>query len=76
MGLLIRNRVDFVRNVGNIEWAGFQINSREMHDYARALSFFTFYFDGPAFVRHDAMDGGQAQTISLSGLFGGKERLK
>ena len=55
---------------------GFQSNSRQMYNHSRASSSFTFYFDRPAFVGHNAMDRGQTQSISLSRLLGGKERLE
>src|SRR5580704_15335543 len=47
-----------------------------MHHDLRASSGFTFYFNRSAFVSHDAIYGGESQSIALSELLGGKKRLE
>jgi len=47
-----------------------------MHEHLRASSGLSFDFDGASFVSDDAINRGQAQSVSLSGLLGGKERLE
>ncbi len=51
-------------------------DSREMHNHSRAFASFTFYFNRPSFVSHDAINRGQSQAISLSRFLGGKKGLE